>query len=167
MPWVDAFLAHGKPPIDSAIAILREFGGLQMTLPKFVPGQVYGGEPFGFDPQPFNEEPLYADDRMYAAWEQVLGKKVYKIGHDYGYPLLVDEAGAVYLEHELEVFLGEDIDAALRQIILRAKYADLIVIYPGHEPEVEARRKRNAEWLEQIHKDPEWLRLLGRPIDES
>lgn len=165
-PWVDAFLAHGKPPIDSAIAILREFGGLQINPPKIVPGQVYGSETIEFNPRPFNEEPLYADDRMYAAWERVLGKKVYQIGYDYAYPLFVDETGAVYISHELAHFVGEDIDAALRQMILRPKYMDLIVLYPGQEPEVEAQRKRNEEWLERIHRDPEWLRLLGCPVEE-
>ncbi|MBC7804523.1 MAG: SUKH-3 domain-containing protein [Akkermansiaceae bacterium] len=165
-PWVDAFLAHGRPPFDSAVAILREFGGLQITPPKFVPGAVYGADPFGFDPKPFNEPPVYNDDRMYTAWERLLGEKVYKIGLCYAYPLFVGEGGGVHLNHELPQTLGEDINVAIQQMILRLKYPELVVLYPGQEPEVEARRIYQKEALERTNRDPQWLKLLGQPSVE-
>jgi hypothetical protein len=124
--WVRKLTGHGIAAFPSAVAVLREFGGLRIK-PPFIQGATFLSTDINFDP-------VWAADGSWDGpldWSKDLGKKLFPIGEwEEQFMLLAAEDGTIYADVEGEFSLiGEDIYQALRLMVLREKHPEVVINY--------------------------------------
>lgn len=113
---------------DAATAVLREFGGLAIKVPRNIPEVQDASGKIHFDPI----KAISGDEDRLEYWEELMEERFYPIGAFDGSLLVISQSGQVYMDAYGSGYrIGDSIDLALQKYILDWRNVKKVLDIPG------------------------------------